>query len=249
MPLDLTIVREPVKWNRQTSAALREAVEGLEDHLIGLGYDDLELRLEVRKQSADLAAVQADLMLPAEPISRHGEDIDLGFLLRRILEDVQEEATPMRLAQGGAVARKPAPPAPDPWTAIRGDLYAIAHREVRHAVEFGDLPAGWVEANDLTDEAILESLSRPGVGAPSLRSLARRVRVLLTHRIRMATEAADNVFLDETVPVVDASEAEVQDEFYDFRVADEAPMRRGEVVGEFEPAEDRIAVDEPTEPQ
>src|SRR5687767_4007443 len=110
MPLDLTIVREPVKWNRQISAALREAVEGLEDHLIGLGYDDLELRLEVRKQSADLAAVQVDLLLPAEPISRHGEDIDLGLLLRRVLEDVQDEATPVRLAQGGAVARKPAPP-------------------------------------------------------------------------------------------------------------------------------------------
>jgi len=249
MPLDLTIVREPVKWNREISAALRESVEALEDHLIGLGYDDLELRLEVRKLSADLAGVQADLMLPVESISRHGEDIDIGLLFRRVLEDVQDEATPTRLGQGGAVARMPALPAPDPWTAIRADLYAIAHREVRHAVEFGDLPAGWVEASDLTDEAILESLSRPGVGAPSLRSLARRVRVLLAHRIRTAAEAADNVFLDEIMPVTDASEAAVQDEYYEFRVADEAPLRRGEVVGEFEPAEDRIAVDEPTEPQ
>jgi hypothetical protein len=114
-------------------------------------------------------------------------------------------------------------------------------------VEFGDIPAGWVEASELADEAIVEAMSQTGGEPPSLRVLAKRVRTLLTHRIRTAAQEAGDVFLDELAPTGDVSEAMVQDDFYDFRIADEAPLRVEDLVGEYEPPEDRIAVDEPTE--
>jgi hypothetical protein len=248
MPLDVTVVRQPVDWNRAASAALREGVESLEDHLIGLGSDDLDLRIEVRKLPARLASVQADLVLPFETISRHGEEADLPLLLTRVLDGVRDEPTPERLARAGASPREPSPSGTDdPWAGLKTDLDVIAHREVAHAVEFGDIPAGWVEASELADEAIVEAMSQTGGEPPSLRVLAKRVRALLTHRIRTAAQEAGDVFLDEVAPTGDVSEAMVQDDFYDFRIADEAPLRVEDLVGECEPPEDRIAVDEPTE--
>lgn len=247
MPLDVTVVRDPVEWSRLTSDALREGVESLEDHLIGLGFDDLDLRIEVRKLPAGLVGVTFELCLTREPLTRYGEDIDLALLITRLAEEVEEEATLARVLRGGGVGRSVPTAAEDPWTAIREDLYAIAHREVSHAVAFGDLPAGWVDANDLTDEAILEFLAHAPGEPPSLRDVAKRVRNLLTHRIRTAAESAENVFLDETVPNPDPSEPSVQDEFYEFRMPDETPLRGEDVIGEFESPDDRIAAEEPTD--
>lgn len=247
MPFDVTVVREAVRWNRAISSALSEGVEALEDHLLGLGYDDLDLNVEVRNLAGGMVSVQAELRLPSEPIARHAEDLDLPMLLGRLLGELAEEATPERLARGGAVAQAEAP-STDPWTAITPRLSAIAHREVRHAIEFGDIPAGWVEANDLVDEAVLEVLDGGSDEPPSLRALARRVRGLLRERITAASDESKDVFLDEVVPQTDGSEAMVQDEFYDYRVEDETPLRGSDVMGEFVAPEDRIAVDEPTEP-
>jgi len=251
MPLDLVVVREHVRWSGDASAALREGVEELEDHLIELGYDDLELRIQVQGRPAGLAAVQADLGLPIEPISRHAEDLDLSLLITRVLDDVRGEVTRERLAQGGALPRPQPPDDADPWTAVLRDLYAIAHREVTQAIDFGDLPPGWVDTTDLTDQAVLESLdvAVDGAGPPSLRELARRVRGLLRERIYAARVASAEDFpLDEVVDRVDPSEDAAQDEYYEFRVVDEAPLRGEDVVGSFDSPEDRIERDEPTDP-
>jgi hypothetical protein len=239
VPLDVTLVREGVRWSREAAVAFRHGVQALEDHLLGLGVDDADLAVQVQR-TANEADIHAVLRIGPDRLDYNGEDLDLAYGLTQVLTRLRELASAERLFDDG---RGPVLDADAPWEGILDTVVAMASRMVTLAVDVGDLPAGAVDPRDLADDAIVVVLEQP---QRTMRAVRRELRNQLERRIDHWVDRAGDVSLDEVenhkaTPMTGPED----DPFYEYVQPDESPLRHEDTLD----ADERVTDDDRMPPR
>lgn len=218
MALDVTLVREGVKWSKDAAAAFRHGVQALEDHLLGLGIDDAELEVRIHRE-ANEGDIHAVLRIGPERLDCNAEDLDLAYGLTRVLEELRELASPERLLTGDG----PVLDADAPWEGMLDTVIAMASRMVTQTVDLGDLPPGAVDPRDLADDALVTVLEQPD---RSMRAVRAALREQLERRIDRWADRAVDLELDAEAVATSAPMTGVEDDpYYEYLQPDEARMR------------------------
>jgi hypothetical protein len=239
VPLDVTLVRERVKWTREAAAAFRHGVQALEDHLLGLGVDDADLDVRVRR-TANEGDIHAVLRIGPDRLDCNGEDLDLAYGLTQVLSRMRELASAERLFDDG---RGPVLDADAPWEGILDTVVAMASRLVTLAVDVGDLPPGAVDPRDLADDAIVVVLEQP---QRTMRAVRRELRAQLERRIGDWTNRMYDVELDAVDDGRPKPMTAVEDDpYYEYAQPDEGPLRHEDTLN----ADDQVTDDDRMPPR